>query len=225
MFGLKRFTIRTSYNPSLRPNVKRLFKDIITFTIQEQFTTSPKEFLVLCEIEWKRSPDDLENVSKGLIEKIEWFDEIIPIDTQKRRTLCFIKGHYEPGYTELLLLLTKEYLCFIEFPIHAKQEHGTFTLVGPPKEVTRLLDFMKEWGSEMEIIGVADYNPKDRGVISVLTEKQLSALKHAYSRGFFDFPRKRDARELSKDLGIQHTTFLTHLRRGQKRIFSYLFQE
>ena len=162
-------------------------------------------------------------MSKGLIESIEWFDEIIPIDTHKKRTLCFIKGHYEPGYTELLMQLTKEYLCFIEFPIHAVKDHGTFTLVGPPKEVTKLLDFMKDWGSEMEIAGVRDYNPKDRGLLSVLTEKQLTSLKHAYARGFFDFPRKRDARDLSEELGIRHTTFLTHLRRGQRRIFSYLF--
>jgi predicted DNA binding protein len=122
------------------------------------------------------------------------------------------------------MFTTKEFRCFIEFPIHTTKKHGTFTLVGPPKEVSKLLEFMKDWGSDMEIAGVMDYNPKGRGVLSVLTEKQLSALKYAYSSGFYDFPRKRDARDLSRDLGIKHTTFLTHLRRGQKRIFSYLFQ-
>jgi hypothetical protein len=225
MFGLKRFTIRTTYHPSLKPNVQKLFKDIISLTIQEQFTTSPKEFLVLIEIEWKRTPDDLESEFNGLIKEIEWFDEVIPIDTHRKRTLCFVKGHYEPGYTKLLLFTTKEFLCFIEFPIHTTKDHGSFTLVGPPQEVSKLIEFMKEWGSEMEIVGIMDYNPKDRGVLSVLTEKQLTSLKHAYSRGFFDFPRKRDARDLSKDLGIRHTTFLTHLRRGQRRIFSYLLQD
>lgn len=225
MFGLKRFTVRTTYHASLKANIRKLFRDIDTFTVQEQFTTSPKEFLVLCDIEWKRMSDDPENVFGELIDDIEWFDEIIPIDTHKKRTLCFIKGHYEPGYTELFLFTTKEFLCFIEFPIRTTRDHGIFTLVGPPKEVSKLLDFMKEWGSELEIVGITDYNPKDRGVLSVLTDKQLSALKHAYSRGFFDFPRKRDARDLSKDMGIRHTTFLTHLRRGQKRIFSYLFQD
>jgi len=50
-------------------------------------------------------------------------------------------------------------------------------------------------------------------------------MKQAHSRGFFETPRKKDARDISKEMGIRHTTFLTHLRRGQKRIFSYLFQE
>jgi hypothetical protein len=224
MFGLKRFTVRTSYHPSLRTNVQRLFKDITDVTIQEQFTTSPKEFLVLCEIEWKRVPEDLDSMFNGLIDNVEWFDEVIPIDTERKRTLCFVKGHYEPGYTDLLMFTTREFLCFIEFPIHTTKENGTFTLVGPPKEVERLLEFMKDFGSDMEITAIMDYNPKGRGVLSVLTDKQLSALKYAYTKGFYDFPRKKDARELSSNLGIRHTTFLTHLRRGQKRIFSYLFQ-
>ncbi|MGA1820875.1 MAG: helix-turn-helix domain-containing protein [Thermoplasmatota archaeon] len=225
MFGLKRFTMRTTYHPSLRENVERLFQNIDSITLVEQFTTSPKEFLVLCEIRWKKISDELQGMFDVLVREVEWFDEVISIDTQGKRTLCFVKGHYEPGYTDLLLFTTREFLCFIEFPIHTTKEHGIFTLVGPPEEVTKLLEFMKDFGSDIEIVGITDYNPKDRGVLSILTEKQLTALKHAHSSGFFDHPRKRDARDIAKDLGIRHTTFLTHLRRGQKRIFSYLFQE
>ncbi|MGA1793111.1 MAG: helix-turn-helix domain-containing protein [Thermoplasmatota archaeon] len=225
MFGLKRFTMRTTYHPSLRENVERLFQNIDSITLVEQFTTSPKEFLVLCEIRWRKVSDDLQGMFDVLVREVEWFDEVISIDTQGNRTLCFVKGHYEPGYTDLLLFTTKEFLCFIEFPILTTKENGTFTLVGPPGEVTKLLEFMKDFGSDMEIVGITEYNPKDRGVLSILTEKQLTALKHAHSSGFFDHPRKRDARDIAKDLGIRHTTFLTHLRRGQNRIFSYLFQE
>ena len=225
MFGLKRFTMRTGYHPSLRDNIDRLFLNIESIIIREQFTTSPREFLVLCEIQWKKVGGDVRSMFDVVVREVEWFDEVIPIDTRGKRTLCFVKGHYEPGYTDLLLFTTREFLCFIEFPIHTRRDHGIYTLVGPPRDVTRLLDFMKEWGSDLGIAGITDYNPKDRGVLSVLTEKQLAALKHAHSSGFFDHPRKRDARAIAKEMGIRHTTFLTHLRRGQKRIFASLLQE
>lgn len=225
MFGLKRFTIRTGYSSMLKPNIDKLFRNIDSLTVQEQFTTSPKDFLVLCDIVWKTVPHDVEDLFGYLIEEIEWFDEIIPIDTQGKRTLCFIKGNHDPKYTELFIFAVREFRCFMEFPVHTTRDHGTFTLAGIPGEVERLVEFMKEWGSDLEIVGITEYNPKDRGVLSVLTDKQLTALKHAYSGGFFDFPRKRDARDLSKEMGIRHTTFLTHLRRGQKRIFSHLFQD
>ena len=225
MFGLKRFTIRTSYHSLLKPNIDKLFRNIYSMTIQEQFTTSAREFLVLCDIIWKNTPEDVEKMFQNIIGEIEWFDEIIPIDTEGKRTLCFIMGHHDPEYTKLFLYSAREFRCFIEFPVHVRREYGTFSLVGPPGEVERIVDFMKEWGSDLRIAGIMEYNPKDRGVLTVLTEKQRSALKQAYFGGFFDFPRKRDARDISTDLKIRHTTFLTHIRRGQKRIFAHLFQE
>ena len=93
MFGLKRFTLRTKYHSTLKPNLDRIFVNIRSITIQEQFMTSPREFLVLCNIEWKRTLPEPDEKLDGLIGDIEWFDEIIPIDTRKKRTLCFIKGH------------------------------------------------------------------------------------------------------------------------------------
>ncbi len=225
MFGLKRFTLRTRYHSTLIPYLDRMFVYVNSLTVQEQFMISSREFLVLCNIQWKKVPANVELLLELLVDEIEWYEEIIHIDTQKRRTLCFIKGHHDPGYTDLFHFIMKEYLCFLEFPIHATEEYGTFNMVGPPEEITRLLDYMKDWGSSMEIIGIRAYNPKDRGILSILTEKQLSVLKQAHFRGFFDTPRKRDSRKISEEIGIRHTTFLTHLRKGQKRIFSYLFQE
>jgi hypothetical protein len=225
MFGLKRFRIRLNYHEIVRPWLKVLFKDIEQIIIQQQFTTSPKDFILLCEITWKSRFDDPQERLAVLKNKIEYFNDftIIRSEKNKRLTLCFIKGIHDERYTELFMFSTVEFLCFIEFPIYIREEFGIVNLVGLPEDVNRLIEFMKEFGSTFEIIAVKNYYPRDIGILSVLTEKQLSVLKQAHKLGFFDHPRKISAREISKKLGIAHTTFLTHIRKSQKRLFSALF--
>jgi predicted DNA binding protein len=120
---------------------------------------------------------------------------------------------------------TNEFLCFIEFPLIAEEEIGVINLVGVPDDVNRLIDFMKDFGSVFEIIAVTNYYSRDSGILSALTEKQLSVVDHAYNHGFFSHPRKTNARKIARDLGIAHTTFLTHIRKAQQRIFGVLFEQ
>ena len=227
MFGLKRFRIRLGYHQIVRDRLKRLFNDIELIIVRQQFTTSPRDFILLCDITWKEKVGNVEEIFAELKNDIDVIDEIITIksDMEKNRTLCFIKGIHDERYTELFLYTTKEYLCFIEYPLFAREEFGIINLVGLPEDVNRLIEFMRDFGSVFEIIAVTNYFTKDRGIISILTDKQLSVLKHAYDHGFFDYPRKFDARAISKKLGIAHTTFLTHIRKSQKRIFGALFED
>jgi hypothetical protein len=225
VLGLKRFRVRTTYNEMIRPYVQRMFEDIDTIIIRQQFTTSPRDFLVLCEVLWKKRMEDPLARLKELAAGIEWFEEIIIISSGGIRTLCFVKGVYDKVYTELFLHTTREFRCFIEYPITARRDFGLINLVGPPKDVLRLQEFMRGWGAMFETVAITDYHGRDVGVATALTGKQLAVLRHAYRKGFFDNPRKADARKLSEQLGIRHTTFLTHLRKGQKRILDELFRD
>jgi hypothetical protein len=225
MFGLKRFRVRTNYNEAIRPLVHQVLEGIDSIIIRQQFTTSPSDFLVLCEVHWSKRVEDpqarLSEMAKGL----EWFQEIIVISSERKSTLCFVKGVYDKLFTELFLVTTREYLCFIEYPVTAHRDHAIINLIGPPKDVQRLIGFVGEWGATFEVEAITDYHTKDRGVLTALTGKQLSTLRLAHRKGFFDFPRRHDARELSSQMGVRHTTFLTHIRRGQKRMLDELFRE
>ena len=117
-----------------------------------------------------------------------------------------------------------EFLCFIEYPLVAREDFGIISIVGVPRDVNKLIEFMKEFGSIFEIIAVTKYYSKDKGVLSVLTNKQLSVVDHAYKGGFFDHPRKSSSRVLAREFGIAHTTYLTHIRKSQNRIFGVLFE-
>ncbi len=225
MFGLKLFRIRLDYHAIAQPWLKEMFKNIEQVIIQQQFTTSPRDFILLCDITWNKTFKDIDENLSELVNEIPYIKDITEISSDKNRTLCFIKGIHDERYTELFLYTTKEFLCFIEYPILIKEKFGILNLVGVPKDVDRLVEFMKEFGSIFEIIAVKNYFPSDRGLLSVLTEKQLPVLKCAYELGFFDHPRKNGARSISKKLGIAHTTFLTHIRKSQNRLLSALFEE
>lgn len=224
MFGLKRFRIKIHYHEIVRARVKRLFKDINQIIVHQQFTSSPKNFILLCEVTWKNKSVEPDKIFTKLIQDIDVIEDYVIIKTEKEKSLCFIKGVHDVRYKDLFEYTMNEFLCFIEFPLIAQKEFGIINLVGVPEDVSRLIEFMKDFGSVFEIIAVTNYYSKDQGILSALTDKQQSVLKYAYNHGFFDHPRKVSSRDISNKVGIAHTTFLTHVRKSQKRLFSILFE-
>lgn len=59
-----------------------------------------------------------------------------------------------------------------------------------------------------------------------LTERQETALKTAYLRGYYDSPRRRTGEEIAASLGVSGPTFHEHLRLGQRKLIdTYLNPE
>jgi predicted DNA binding protein len=201
-----------------------LFRDIDQIIVRQQFTTSPKDFILLCEISWKEKNSDPNEILRGLIDDIDVMKDFLHIKDEKGKTLCFIMGEHDIRYTELFIYTTREFLCFIEYPLVARGDFGILNLVGVPQDVMKLIAFMQEFGSNFEIVAITNYVPKDTGILSVLTDKQLAVLKEAYEYGFFEHPRTTPSRVIAAELGIAHTTFLTHIRKSLKRIFQNLLE-
>jgi predicted DNA binding protein len=59
--------------------------------------------------------------------------------------------------------------------------------------------------------------------MTVLTEKQLEALRIAYHGGYFERPREQSATDIADSLGVSHSTFLRHLRAAQANLFGEQF--
>ncbi|MWG34519.1 helix-turn-helix domain-containing protein [Halomarina oriensis] len=53
---------------------------------------------------------------------------------------------------------------------------------------------------------------------SALSARQSEVVTLAYESGYFDWPRRSDAETLAAELGISHTTFLEHLRKGERKL-------
>lgn len=64
-----------------------------------------------------------------------------------------------------------------------------------------------------------------RAVEDLLTPRQREALRLAYVRGYFDWPRGKSGEEVADELGVSHPTFSQHLRTAERKVFSLLFSE
>jgi PAS domain S-box-containing protein len=64
----------------------------------------------------------------------------------------------------------------------------------------------------------------DEGPLAALTDRQATALRAAYHRGYFERPRESSATDVAESLGISHPTLLEHLRLAQAKVFSNHFE-
>ncbi|WP_101297285.1 helix-turn-helix domain-containing protein [Halegenticoccus soli] len=60
---------------------------------------------------------------------------------------------------------------------------------------------------------------------SVLTARQREVIEHAFSRGYFRWPREATSEELAADLDISRATFLEHLRKAEAKLLSQLLDD
>lgn len=55
---------------------------------------------------------------------------------------------------------------------------------------------------------------------SKLTARQHEVVEQAFEQGYFDWPRRHTAEEIARTLDIDHSTFLEHVRKAQRKILS-----
>lgn len=96
-------------------------------------------------------------------------------------------------------------------------------------EVRTFVDrFADEYGAELIARRDRPYEP---GAIEgwigdladLLTPRQYEVLLTANHSGYFEWPREQSGQEVSDGMGISQPTFHEHLRTGQQRLFSELF--
>lgn len=110
---------------------------------------------------------------------------------------------------------------------------ATARLAFPVKrDITAAIDSLREEFDDVSVQSVSEQertvnNPQDRLQDSLggVTEKQLEALRMAYHSGYFEQPRENSANEVADGLGVSRSTFLQHLRAGQRKIFTSLFDD
>ncbi len=91
-----------------------------------------------------------------------------------------------------------------------------FTFVGSDVQLREILARARQRRLRYRVValGAARFgtSPIDR-----LTERQRTVLRAAHRLGYFDSPRRTDARSLARALGIRAATTVEHLRKAEKR--------
>ncbi|MBC7129707.1 helix-turn-helix domain-containing protein [Candidatus Bathyarchaeota archaeon] len=112
--------------------------------------------------------------------------------------------------------------------------HGAFLLSGKSLEASTILysfmvpDFesyqkiiadLEKAGYRVDVKRIGKFEPKQ----NVLTERQERLLWLALKSGFFDYPRRIEAKELAAKIGIKPSTFSETLRRALRRLVEQYF--
>nr|WP_256533289.1 PAS domain S-box protein [Halovivax cerinus] len=103
---------------------------------------------------------------------------------------------------------------------------ATITLEAPAKKAVRtIVEAIEDRFENVSVRSVGTTAAADAATwAEALTEKQATALKAAYHRGYFEQPRRSSATEVGESLGISHSTFLQHLRAAQRKTFERRFE-
>jgi hypothetical protein len=180
------------------------------------FTTD--QFIMVSKVEWKDEVE-IESIKRSII-----IDDIIEISSQKKESMYIVIGHLPPIVSELISHVVKQFKCFFEFPIVNVKGKMTIPVVGTKENLRELVAYLEELNVEIEILSLTNYYVKGKDILSSLTPTQYECLELAFEKGYFDIPKKVDARNLAKERGISHSAFLAHLRKAEKKIFEELLR-
>jgi DNA-binding CsgD family transcriptional regulator len=103
-------------------------------------------------------------------------------------------------------------------PFELEGEKWRMTFFGTEAQVRKNLAALDKRGLHYHIVYSGDARFESTSLLSALTEKQRQVIMTAYSKGYFDFPRRIKSRELADLLGIKKPTLVQHLRKAEKTI-------
>lgn len=150
--------------------------------------------------------------------KSDYITDLIIIGNEGKKYTCLTKGNFSDEISRFL----GQFDLKLEYPIIFDGTICQFGIIGSSEELNNILKIAKEFGWGFEILSVQKYDPLDLNAFSKLTKKQKEILLHAYDNGYFDHPRKINADQLARKIGIHKTTLLEHLHKAENQVIRNL---
>ncbi|MDG6221398.1 MAG: helix-turn-helix domain-containing protein [Candidatus Thermoplasmatota archaeon] len=186
----------------------------------------PDRSMHIVEIFW----DGVEDV-EGLMDEVPYFKTLAPlidkeVDAKSKGQLYMMEVTHPPLIYELLEAMFREFKCFFDYPFMLEKKGSSVKIVGTPEGLKRIKEMLdEEPEANMKVLSITDYHPPGKGVLEELTTQQYEAIELAVRHGYYDIPRKMDLRKLCQGMGINHSTFSAHIRKGEKSIMENLFSD
>lgn len=106
-------------------------------------------------------------------------------------------------------------------PMGFAGETLTMSVVGEDEELRKLMGVINKIGTVKEMhVQPATFHKDD--VLASLTDRQREVLVAAKRLGYYDYPRRMNAEELSKRVGVSKATLVEHLRKAEGRLMKSL---
>jgi len=110
-----------------------------------------------------------------------------------------------------------------DMPFSASRDRVRFAAIGDTESLKRLVKVVGLLG-KVEKVSFTQATFSERDLLKVLTEKQKKILIEAKRSGYYDYPRKITAHELSEKLGISKATTVEHLRKAEMRLMNNMLE-
>jgi hypothetical protein len=106
-----------------------------------------------------------------------------------------------------------------EVPIIKSIDRFAFGCIGDDEELRKLLDAVKEFG---EITSIRFQKPtfRNHSPTDCLTDKQRRVVSTARKLGYYEYPRRINAKQLAEKVGLSQATTLEHLRKAESRLMA-----
>jgi DNA-binding CsgD family transcriptional regulator len=92
-------------------------------------------------------------------------------------------------------------------------------LIGKEKEIKGFLQYANKWSNNsFKILGLTSIDAKGESLLSKLTPRQRQMLLTAYALGYYDVPRRVSSDDVSKQLGVDKSTLVEHLRKAERKL-------
>ena len=111
--------------------------------------------------------------------------------------------------------------CFLTSYTIVNKDEAEWKLITPTeKSVVKLIDRLKKDGMEVKLISKVHLDPD-----MLLTARQEKIMNVAYKRGYFDYPKRINIRELARIFEVSISTMSEILRKGEKKIIGKYFKD
>ena len=110
-----------------------------------------------------------------------------------------------------------------DLPYKATKESITISAIGDTEPLNRLIKLFGLLG-KVEKVSFTKAIFSEYDLLRVLTDKQRDIIIEAKKRGYYEYPRKINTRDLSERLGISKATTVEHLRKAEMRLMNNMLE-
>jgi predicted DNA binding protein len=163
-------------------------------------------------------PDEVERVVRHIES-----DHLQPFDVMARTSTSALVRTRNPSTGVIPTILASG--CTLLWPAVYRDGWEQYAVLAPNEARLRLLVRRLEQFGTTILQGAADVPAEAVGasipvadLASGLTKRQLDAILLAVGEGYYEVPRKVEARDLAARTGIGRSTFEEHLRKGEQQV-------
>jgi len=110
------------------------------------------------------------------------------------------------------------YRVIIEYPFRVTvRDELIITLVGVGEDL-RKVSSVDHPAVDITILRKGDYEPRERGLLSVLTPRQREVLRTAVNLGYYEESQDTDYEDIAEELDVSVSTVGHHIRKTESRI-------